>query len=66
MNQTTQLMTNSLPEPIRQTCTKCGYIREIADQTCADCGKPLQKVSTIRTVGVMLGVMGTALLAFMS
>lgn len=66
MNQQTQFMTNSQSQAIRQTCPKCGYIRETAEKNCLECGKPLQKVSTIRTLGVILVVMGSALLGFMS
>ncbi len=65
MNQQTQFMTSS-QQPSRKTCPKCGYIRETAEKNCADCGKTLQKVSTIRAIGVFLVVMGTALLGFMS
>ncbi len=53
-------------EIIRRTCPKCGYIRETSETTCTDCGKPLQKVSTIRALGVLLVVLGTSLLVFMS
>jgi predicted RNA-binding Zn-ribbon protein involved in translation (DUF1610 family) len=53
-------------EIIRRTCPKCGYIRETAETICPDCGKTLQKVSTIRALGVVLVVMGASLLVFMS
>lgn len=66
MNQQIQFMTNSQSSAVRRTCPKCGYIRETADKNCADCGKPLQKVSTVRAIGIMLVLMGTALLGFMS
>lgn len=66
MNQPTQLMTNSQTQAVRRTCPKCGYIRETSEEKCADCGKPLQKVSTIRALGVFLVVLGGALFAFMS
>lgn len=66
MNQPTQTMTDSQAQPTRKTCPKCGDIRDTSETNCADGGKPLQKVSTIRILGVVLVVMGTALLAFMS
>ena len=64
MNQPTQLLKNLSP-PVRRTCPKCGYIRETGETNCADCGKPLQKVSTVRISGVLLVVMGTLLLGIM-
>lgn len=66
MNQQTQITANSQSPAVRQTCPKCGDIRETAEKNCADCNKPLQKVSTVRAIGVMLVVMGTVLLGFMS
>ena len=66
MNQQTQIMTNSQSQTVRRTCPKCGYIRETSDEKCGDCGKPLQKVSTIRALGVFLVVIGGGLLGFMS
>ena len=60
------MMTDSRWKSIRRTCPKCGYIRETAETNRDDCGKPLQKVSTIRTLGVFLVVLGGSLLAFMS
>lgn len=65
MNQSTQTLTNSPSPPVRRTCPKCGYIRETGETNCADCGKVLQKVSTIRALGVFLVVMGTLLLGIM-
>ena len=66
MNQPTQI-SNEMQSPlVRRTCPKCSDIRETAEKICAVCGKPLQKVSTIRILGVLLVVMGTSLLAFMS
>ena len=65
MNQSTQISTDPHTPPVRRTCPKCGYIRETAETNCADCGKVLQKVSTIRALGVFLVVMGTLLLGFM-
>jgi phage FluMu protein Com len=56
---------NAPSTAIRKTCPKCGYIRETAEIKCADCGKPLQKVSTIRILGVVLVLMGTSLLGIM-
>jgi phage FluMu protein Com len=56
---------NAPSTAIRKTCPKCGYIRETGEIKCADCGKPLQKVSTIRILGVVLVLMGTSLLAIM-
>jgi hypothetical protein len=56
---------NAPSTAFRQTCPKCGYIRETAEIKCADCGKPLQKVSTIRILGLVLVVMGTSLLGIM-
>lgn len=58
-------MTDSGSESIRRTCPKCGYVRETAETNCHDCGKPLQKVSIIRTLGVVLVALGGSLLAFM-
>jgi hypothetical protein len=65
MNQSTQILTDSRAQPIRRTCPKCGYIRATIETKCADCGKVLQKVSTIRALGVFLVVMGTLLLGIM-
>jgi hypothetical protein len=65
MNQPTQTLTNSQSSAFRRTCPKCGYIRETAETKCADCGKPLQKTSTIRILGVVLVLMGTSLLGIM-
>ena len=64
MNQPIQVLTNS-PSPVRRTCPKCGDIRETIEANCADCGKVLQKVSTIRILGVFLVVMGSLLLGIM-
>ena len=66
MNQQTQFLTETQTQNVRRTCPKCGYIRDTTDEKCGDCGKPLQKVSTIRALGVFLVVLGGALLAFMS
>lgn len=65
MNQPTQILTDSQSPPVRRTCPKCGYIRETAETNCADCGKVLQKVSTIRALGVFLVVLGSLLLGIM-
>jgi hypothetical protein len=65
MNQQTQTMTGSQSKSIRRTCPKCGYIRETAETSCADCGKILQKVLTIRILGVVLVALGTLLLGTM-
>ena len=65
MNQSTQISTDPHTPPVRRTCPKCGYIRATGETNCADCGKVLQKVSTIRALGVFLVVMGTLLLGFM-
>ncbi len=59
MNQ--QSFNSQLPG-IRQTCPKCGYIRETAETKCSDCGRRLQKVSTIRALGIFLVLLGTSLL----
>ena len=64
-NQTPSIADSALPT-IRRTCPKCGYIRETAETKCADCGKPLQRVSTIRVLGVVLVVLGSVLLGIMS
>ena len=66
MKQQKQFMTDSQAQSVRRTCPKCGDIRETADEKCRDCGKPLQKVSTIRALGVFLVVLGGSLFAFMS
>ena len=65
MNQPTQVLNSLSSPPVRRTCPKCGDIRETAETNCVDCGKPLQKVSTVRALGVFLVVMGTALLGIM-
>ena len=65
MNQPTQVLNSLSSPPVRRTCPKCGYIRATGETNCADCGKLLQKVSTIRALGVFLVVMGTLLLGFM-
>ena len=57
--------TDSQLPPIRRTCPKCGDVRATIETKCADCGKLLQKVSTIRVLGVFLVVMGTLLLGIM-
>ena len=59
-------MNNKQSKSARRTCPKCGYIRETAETNCPDCGKPLQKVSTIKILGVVLVALGGSLLAFMS
>ena len=59
------MMTGSPSKSIRRNCPKCGYIRETAETSCADCGKILQKVSTIRILGVVLVALGTLLLGTM-
>ena len=65
MNRSTQVLTDSQSPPVRRTCPKCGYICETAETNCADCGKVLQKVSTIRMLGVVLVVLGSLLLGIM-
>ena len=65
MNRSTQVLTDS-QSPVRRTCPKCGYIRATAETKCADCGKPLQKVSTIRSLGVVIVILGALLLGIMS
>ena len=65
MNQSTQISTDPHTPPVRRTCPKCGYIRATAETNCADCGKVLQKVSTIRALGVVIVILGALLLGFM-
>jgi predicted nucleic acid-binding Zn ribbon protein len=65
MNQQTQTITDSGLISTHRTCPKCGYIRETAETNCADCGKPMQKVSTMKFLGVVLVALGGSLLAFM-
>ena len=66
MNQQKQTLSNPPSPTIRRTCPKCGDIRETGDLNCADCGKPLQKVSTVRILGAILVVIGISLLGLMS
>ena len=65
MNQPTQVLNITQSPPVRRTCPKCGYIRATIEASCADCGKVLQKVSTVRVSGIFLVVMGTLLLGIM-
>jgi hypothetical protein len=66
MNRQAHFTINSQARSVRRTCAKCGYFHETFEENCPDCGKPLQKVSTIRALGVLLVVVGTSLLGFMT
>ncbi len=66
MNQPTQYLADAAPKAINRTCPKCKYIRATSEINCPDCGKVLQSVSKIRTLGVLLVASGLSLLAFMS
>lgn len=64
MNQQ-QITIDTSSKILRRTCPKCGDIRETTATNCTDCGKVLQKVSTVRALGVFLVVAGTSLLGIM-